>query len=131
MEQLTYSILKGVGELSQNLSRLEPQPADQQYSDAHEKGYTKSYPSGLLSICFILSTTIWYLPWPIAFAGALSCLFLIPAAKALNFYWEQEKPHLSMRKWFSVIETLFILICGAIFVLGFLGSISKPLSALR
>lgn len=82
---------------------------------AEQKGYTKTYNSGMRFILFILSNFVARLPDPYWLLSLLSFVFLIPAFKALNYAKMNSEDLVVVQQDSYSSRQIFILIMGSIF----------------
>ncbi len=90
------------------------------YSLAQEKNFSKIISPGWNALGYILILFAIFLfeLWIFAY---FSFIPLTSSVKALNFYWQQETPHLSMRTKFTKGEMIFLIIGFIILLLALFG----------
>ena len=78
---------------------------------AQEKGYTKSYSSGMLFIGFILLRFLTQLPEPMWVISQLAFICLVPPFRAFNFAMMQsEDTHFVEREGFSQRQLVLVVV---------------------
>lgn len=88
---------------------------------ANEKNYTEKYSPTVIGISYFVLSALSRLPVPYLLISYLTFLPMIPIVKAMNFYWQKEKPDLPLKN-FSYWQIILIIFGVILFILVLIGA---------
>jgi hypothetical protein len=81
---------------------------------AEKQGYRENPSAFQITLIYWFFNVLSNLPAPLSLIALFSCVPLLTILKAVNYYWEQQQPHLPVRESFTGREVTWIVF-GAIF----------------